>query len=271
MVLLTPGRHRSRGFTLIELLVVIAIIAILASILFPVFAQAREKARQATCTSNMKQSGLAILMYAGDYDETFPWSASNVAPPGHFNWYDLCEPYVKTGTDRNPDGTRKPVTFYLCPSYDNRSVPMLPGDPPPPVFPNTVLDPGKVYVPNGNLMPAYSSGFGSWFPARQLMTLSSVGQTAQVVLVAHGTGGRAMTGGDDWTRGCIGGESGCPAAWDSSYYCAGRFQHSGGSVYLLADGHAKWFRGPASWRAPGTTVAWRKSLTPTASAWFRED
>ena len=59
---------RKRGFTLIELLVVIAIIAILAAILFPVFARAREKARQASCASNLKQYGLAFLMYAQDYD-----------------------------------------------------------------------------------------------------------------------------------------------------------------------------------------------------------
>src|SRR6185436_4509460 len=71
---LRPTRLRA-GFTLIELLVVIAIIAILAAILFPVFAQAREKARQAACSSNMKQIGLGLMMYTKDYDETFPFSA----------------------------------------------------------------------------------------------------------------------------------------------------------------------------------------------------
>jgi prepilin-type N-terminal cleavage/methylation domain-containing protein len=63
---------KQRGFTLIELLVVIAIIAILAAILFPVFAQAREKARQTSCLSNEKQLGTAISMYVQDYDETYP-------------------------------------------------------------------------------------------------------------------------------------------------------------------------------------------------------
>src|SRR5689334_20236299 len=65
-----PMKRREAGFTLIELLVVIAIIAILAAILFPVFAQAREKARQTTCLSNMKQWSIGTRMYLSDYDDT---------------------------------------------------------------------------------------------------------------------------------------------------------------------------------------------------------
>lgn len=90
--------RRSTGFTLIELLVVIAIIAILAAILFPVFAQAREKARAATCLSNTKQLGLAMRMYAQDHDEINVGSYSypntwRVCP--QLIWADLIMPYVK--------------------------------------------------------------------------------------------------------------------------------------------------------------------------------
>ena len=90
-----------RGFTLIELLVVIAIIAILAAILFPVFARAREKARQTSCLSNVKELQLAILMYVQDYDEMF-CLATNYAV--WTRWYILIDPYVKN------------MDIYRCPS-----------------------------------------------------------------------------------------------------------------------------------------------------------
>jgi prepilin-type N-terminal cleavage/methylation domain-containing protein/prepilin-type processing-associated H-X9-DG protein len=69
-------RLKNRAFTLIELLVVIAIIAILAAILFPVFARARESARRITCASNLKQLGVAVQMYTQDFDEKYPWGAN---------------------------------------------------------------------------------------------------------------------------------------------------------------------------------------------------
>src|SRR6201990_2055763 len=86
-----------RGFTLIELLVVIAIIAILAAILFPVFAQAREKARQTSCLSNEKQMGLSLIQSSQDYDETFPVGFVLGAPSGWLNlsWPVFVQPYVK--------------------------------------------------------------------------------------------------------------------------------------------------------------------------------
>src|SRR6266516_950596 len=86
-----------RGFTLIELLVVIAIIAILAAILFPVFAQAREKARATGCLSNGKQIALAISMYAQDYDETFPFDIQAAGTVNEVWWADVVQPYIKTG------------------------------------------------------------------------------------------------------------------------------------------------------------------------------
>jgi prepilin-type N-terminal cleavage/methylation domain-containing protein/prepilin-type processing-associated H-X9-DG protein len=85
-------RESRRGFTLIELLVVIAIIAILAAILFPVFARARENARRASCQSNLKQIGLGIMQYVQDYDERLPYASSG----GTLGWAYAIQPYIKS-------------------------------------------------------------------------------------------------------------------------------------------------------------------------------
>src|SRR5919205_3400091 len=97
---LPPGA--SRAFTLIELLVVIAIIAILAAILFPVFAQAREKARQTACLSNTKQLGLGIMQYVQDYDGYYPYVRVLSTP--NSNWGNAIYPYVKS------------TQVFVCPS-----------------------------------------------------------------------------------------------------------------------------------------------------------
>ncbi len=102
--------HRRRGFTLIELLVVIAIIAILAAILFPVFAKAREKARQSSCASNLKQLGLAALQYAQDYDERMMYRFWRDPSGFALNWVTgFLMPYTKNNQ------------IYMCPSTRNNS------------------------------------------------------------------------------------------------------------------------------------------------------
>lgn len=118
--------RKSRGFTLIELLVVIAIISILASILFPVFARARENARRTSCASNLKQFGLAMMQYTQDYDETYPKSvaggfganppggAQDLGSDGSFNkwmWQQILYPYHKS------------LQLFYCPSGTNIPVP----------------------------------------------------------------------------------------------------------------------------------------------------
>jgi prepilin-type N-terminal cleavage/methylation domain-containing protein/prepilin-type processing-associated H-X9-DG protein len=108
-----PERRRS-GFTLIELLVVIAIIAILAAILFPVFAQAREKARQTSCLSNMKQIGLAVMLYQADYDQSFPLDTAEYKGEVYnydISWVKFVQPYCSNLQIFDcPSGTFDPTT-----------------------------------------------------------------------------------------------------------------------------------------------------------------
>jgi prepilin-type N-terminal cleavage/methylation domain-containing protein/prepilin-type processing-associated H-X9-DG protein len=105
-----------RGFTLIELLVVIAIIAILAAILFPVFAQAREKARQSQCISNEKQLGLAVIQYVQDNNQTYP--TANWPDYTH-EWSTQIQPYIKNGSV----GTYNAIGgVFACPSFPGFAV-----------------------------------------------------------------------------------------------------------------------------------------------------
>ncbi|MCL5283247.1 MAG: prepilin-type N-terminal cleavage/methylation domain-containing protein [Armatimonadetes bacterium] len=108
--------QRKAAFTLIELLVVIAIIAILAAILFPVFAQAREKARQISCLSNVKELGTSIMMYIQDYDELFPLA---ITWGNWGDWSDRIQPYMKSWDIMYcPSGGPRMIASWSLPQYE---------------------------------------------------------------------------------------------------------------------------------------------------------
>ncbi len=139
--------NRRSAFTLIELLVVIAIIAILAAILFPVFAQAREKARQTSCLSNLKQLGLALNMYGQDYDGTLSqtsWELGSFKAKVH--WSYLVQPYVKN------------QQIFVCPSDTHPVTPLNPLCGPNDTIGVTLCDaqaPKFSYINSYNVMPAH--------------------------------------------------------------------------------------------------------------------
>jgi prepilin-type N-terminal cleavage/methylation domain-containing protein len=203
---ISPPSKR-RAFTLIELLVVIAIIAILAAILFPVFAQAREKARQATCLSNEKQIGLGVGMYVQDYDSTLPINAADGITPGgtRVNYYDALAPYLKN------------QQIWLCPS----DIPNSNGTQPRP--------PAMGYHMNGNVIGSVANGNAP---------VSEAAMVAPANLMLMRESGAGVVWKPAYLRPY-------PKDCDDTVGWVGTggrtFNHMGGFNLLLCDYHAKWF------------------------------
>ncbi|MBQ0104621.1 MAG: DUF1559 domain-containing protein [Armatimonadetes bacterium] len=208
-----------KGFTLIELLVVIAIIAILAAILFPVFAQAREKARQTSCLSNCKQLGTGLILYLDDYEETLPpcggsngFDLPQTIFRSYFNgmgsfdatsWKDSLYPYVKN------------INMFYCPS--NKSSKQAAG-----------------YAMNVNI--AFTRETNSWRTAP--LSLAQIKETSKLVFVTdsmiytHPDAG-VINFNESWRRIFIG--------WggDKTMSCC---RHNGGGNVTFADGHAHYYK-----------------------------
>ena len=216
-----------KGFTLIELLVVIAIIAILAAILFPVFARARENARRTSCSSNLKQIALGILQYSQDYDEKFPRSivvaAAAVTPTNPYGWADAIQPYVKS------------VQLFQCPSEMEG-----PTDDP------TDTAPGYTDYWYNYVLSAVSQ--------------ASVVSVSQTVMNGDGNGNSAQYA----FNGCISVASGTMAGCSSAQITAKNAtmgssdalgRHLDGANYSFVDGHVKWLKGSPISGAYRTTTA----------------
>jgi prepilin-type N-terminal cleavage/methylation domain-containing protein/prepilin-type processing-associated H-X9-DG protein len=207
---------RRDGFTLIELLVVIAIIAILASILFPVFARAREKARQTSCLSNVKQLGLAVNMYAQDYDELLPTEDYPYGGDGNTggvdgSWRGAIMPYCKN------------VQLFICPSH--RPAAGTYG-----IFDGRYNDCGmnaSYCINDGHQGLTGQSGPPSPPEGR---SLGECEDASSVIFLLESTGpDDDQTTADKSTHGWV------PTATNFT-------RHNGGANYAFVDGHAKWLK-----------------------------
>ena len=202
-----------RGFTLIELLVVIAIIAILAAILFPVFAKAREKARQTTCLSNVKQLGLGIVMYAQDYDEKLPihcpyWPEYN-GNANHPCWAGQIYPYVKNSQ------------LYACPSFPR----------------DALMD--NVSSPTGNAYAAVPRSYG-WNFELNTQKMGVIRYPAECIALADARNNDKADREDCCAPGYLAPapRSGCCAT--EAPWGRVSFRHNEGANCAFVDGHAKW-------------------------------
>lgn len=244
---------RRRGFTLIELLVVIAIIAILAAILFPVFAQARDKARQASCLSNLKQIGTAMMMYVQDYEETYPLVYFPGTNPFQ-RWQEVIDPYIKGGIGTNlstPQALAQRKGVYLCPNYDTS-------------YPKAECRHGQANQIGTQPFRSYSPNVAVLqFPTGANQNTTSLAQIefpASLVLVGENGGVRDYIYRDDLP--------------DSEFcgYMMARRRHAGGANFMLADGHCKWYKGPDNWRQRSAgPVVWQHCCDARGSndqAWF---
>ena len=232
-------RGRRRGFTLIELLVVIAIIAILAAILFPVFAKAREKARQSSCSSNVKQLSLGVMQYAQDYDETLPaWARWY---PSRGNAGDGFGDATCTSPQSPPLAIYpyvKNVQLYVCPSG---------GSP-------ARADGYSTYETHWVFPGCASNGYGfrdllfgaavTTAPAPvKLATLDHPSETIAVGDSAHMFGGKGAL---CWSNTCCDGGGTAASPLDGTDSAGngtddGKYaRHNAGENYGFADGHVKW-------------------------------
>jgi prepilin-type N-terminal cleavage/methylation domain-containing protein/prepilin-type processing-associated H-X9-DG protein len=231
---------RHNAFTLIELLVVIAIIAILAAILFPVFARARENARKASCMSNLKQIGLAVTMYVQDYDETYPIANMYPAPQPATDWYNVLDPYAKS------------KQVFICPDVGRSGLGGATG-----AATNTYAwnmcgtspigykGNGFGYFYNEACTP---TGANSATPGAYPVKLSTVQEASTTILITDATS-NGYPSGSLYALGGFDGMQYIPVlhggqSWSASSVTVTDF--AGGGNYLFTDGHVKFLQASAA-------------------------